>query len=210
MKTRFVEEPFGDRITPDVPPPYSPDRPSDIERGLKYRQRFPAGTVPVEVEVLSVYDSRPINASDFNIFTPQDGIFSDFNETTRVLSFTVPAGHICVIRQLSWMALRESGHLLPWLFQGETQAPTWRLVINGNVPPGLALNANEISGIYGTINVFEIADESQIVEFLFINRYSSSPLHAHAHVYGNMLKKRGVHAPYEIAHDGHAAVKKNI
>src|SRR5262245_50792115 len=58
-------------------------------------EQTPLGSPPKPVDVRSVYDTRPINAFDFNI-PAFNTVVSDASSVT--VSFNVPEGFVCVLR----------------------------------------------------------------------------------------------------------------
>lgn len=56
----------------------------------------PSGPVPLAFDVRAIYDSRPINAYDFNIAVSTSGEVA--NPIT--MSFTVPNGYVCVLKRI--------------------------------------------------------------------------------------------------------------
>lgn len=209
-------EPFGDRQQPGQPRAYDPSVQADVSENLRYRGELRPGTVPVDIEVLSVFDSRPVNASDFLVLTPPGGVDLPGGFQTDVLSVTVPAGRLLVLRRVRWRVYVSAGvpgyGLIGWTYAGVSLqysfAPPWtfRLTINRNIPDALALNSiDPFQGPFGRADLFLLVDEGETVTFTRITGAGGEADRGFAEFHGTMLLKRGLPKVFEIGHEGRAA-----
>ncbi len=95
---RGQQEPFGGRETPSQPPTYDPSSQADISLAQKKYVTKP-GTVPVDANVITTFDARPINGRDFSqlIYLSSSNI-----NTNASISYTVPDGYIGILRWFSY------------------------------------------------------------------------------------------------------------
>lgn len=156
------------------------------------QEKTPLGAPPKPVDVRSVYDTRPINAFDFNI---SDSATTEASVTTQViLSFQVPEGFVCVLRNFDvWF---EPNPVI--LNKSEI---LWSLQLNGgdfpynlSIPMGIAVDRE---------TCFMIANEFNTVGVRITGAVpgASQPFatgFAFARFYGNFLLKSGLPASLEI------------
>lgn len=156
-------------------------------------QHTPIGPTPLQYDVRSTYDARPINGYDFNIaVTTNEG--SPFGAITR-LTFSVPNGLVAVVRRV--ITFMESP--IP---VGARRDVLLTLQVNGGTVPN---NQQIPVGVEqdDLVNTFFIADENNSVTALFVIAASIVALSPQpsltAHFYGNFLLKSNVPPQFEIA-----------
>lgn len=171
-------------------------RPADLDQSRLYQrsntsreemQRTPLGTPPDCYDVRSVYDTRPLNAYDFNIA----GSVS-LPYPVGIVEMTVPEGAVCVLRELSiWFEPAPPG--------SERSDNVASLLLNGADYP--YNNAIPIGDDSGRFPVFMLADEFNRVgvRVNLTNPYPSTPGTAWVLFYGQFLLKSGRPLPTEIA-----------
>lgn len=149
--------------------------------------RTPLGQPPKPVDVRSVYDTRPVNAFDFNIPATAATASTDSQAS---LFFQVPEGFICVLRNFDiWFEPTPIGL--------ERSAFLWSLQLNGGdypynigVPFGIAIDRE---------TVFMIANEFNTVGLRIAANGGSFPIGAvKCRFYGNFLLKSGLPPNLEI------------
>jgi hypothetical protein len=159
-------------------------------------QSAPLGDVPVDVDVRSVYDVRPINAYDVNLpLESQDFTYGGTaTPQVGVVTAGVPLGYVFVLRQLDHYVTPQPGttsrgEVLLTLTKNGAGVPQ-----NVNVPVG-----NESQGLFRT---FVIYDEGEIygARVLVTLPFGSPPAIAKLGVnfHGNFIRKTGRSAPLEI------------
>jgi len=149
--------------------------------------KTPLGQPPKPVDVRSVYDTRPVNAFDFNISTSAATLSTD---TQSSLFFQVPEGFVCVLRNFDiWMEPSPTGL--------ERSAFLWSLQLNGgdfpynlNVPFGVMVDRE---------TCFMIANEFNTVGLRLVANGGAFPVGSvFARFYGNFLLKSGLPPSLEI------------
>jgi hypothetical protein len=148
----------------------------------------PPGEPPIDYDVRSTFDARPINGLDFN-FTDHQPIGS---ATAWTLSVTVPKGYIAVLRGIRHFldplpaALDSTNDVLATLLVNGVQIPS-----NQDIPVGIQSDS--------LVKFFYLIDELNTMGLLLTP--SSIPLNTDAWVvfYGNLLSKTGRPLPFEIA-----------
>lgn len=151
--------------------------------------RTPLGAPPVDYDVRSVYDVRPVGAFDFNICEQQA-----FDTTTGNLTveMTVPEGLVAVLREIDvWFEPNPSGPL--------RSDYNWSLVLNGG---DVNYNTNVFFGVgINNQKVFLLANENNRIGV----RFGASSLDTFANVvgfvqfHGTFQLKSNVPLPFEIA-----------
>jgi len=184
------------------------------QRSRDMLDNLPTGAPPQQYDVRSIYDSRPINATDFNLsisnFSAENaggvwnGNFCDF-------TFTVPNGYVAVLREL------HHSFTPPPVIAGRSEV-TASFLINGalyqqpvqfaadnlgdsdlalqtvtDIPIGL--ESDDI------LQGFVIADQGQTlgVRIKVTAAIAAVEPVCHAHLYGQLLQKTGRPAQFEIA-----------
>ena len=136
------------------------------------------------VDVRSVYDARPINAFDFNIFSQ----FLNPSVSNADVTFTVPEGFVCVLRSFDiWL---DPNNALT------KNAVTWTLILQGTAFP-----YNEGIPFGGAVDreqVFLVADEFNIVGVRIAGSIITALTELNARFYGQFLPKTGLQAAQEI------------
>lgn len=149
--------------------------------------KTPLGQPPKPVDVRSVYDTRPVNAFDFNISASDATLSTD---TQASLFFQVPEGFVCVLRNFDiWMEPGPTGL--------ERSAFLWSLQLNGgdypynlNVPFGVMVDRE---------TCFMIANEFNTVGLRIVANGGVFPIGSvFARFYGNFLLKSGLPPNLEI------------
>lgn len=150
----------------------------------------PLGPVRLGYDVRSVFDSRPVNAWDFNI--PVTFAGEPSNPVT--VSFTVPNGLVAVLRRVITFledpipadVLRKDVLLTLLLNQGVVPN-------NESIPVGVEQD--------GLVNCFVVADQGSVLSARFV---VSAAIIAQApdfvaHFYGTFLQKTSIPPQFEIA-----------
>jgi hypothetical protein len=165
----------------------SPDM-RDMEGALA---RAPIGEPPADFDVRSVYDSRPVQGYDFNI-TVSASVSGSVPYTTD-LTFVVPKGLICVLRQIhhffvSPPVIASRADVLLSVRVNNADFP-----FNKNIPVGVT--SDDIA------KHFIVADEFSRVTARFVTNVEVviELAQIYAQFYGNFLVKTGLPAPFEIA-----------
>lgn len=155
----------------------------------------PLGEPPVDVDIRSVYDVRPIQAFDFNttvIATSGGGSASSFGILTT--QFTVPLGYVAVVRK--WHTSFTSpqppityrGQVLMTIRSNNADLPN-----NVDIPVGLESDF---------VESFFIVDEGGLIGARFDIANPGTPSVAafdvNCHIYGNLIRKTGRAANLEI------------
>lgn len=149
--------------------------------------KTPIGAPPKPVDVRSVWDTRPINAFDFNIPV---SLSAPSTGTEAVLEFTVPEGFVCVLRNFDiWFEPNPVG-----LNRSDT---TWSLQLNGGDYPynigvwfGVAIDRE---------TCFMVANEFNTVGLRIVHAAGFvTPGSIFARFYGNFLQKSGLPPSLEI------------
>jgi hypothetical protein len=152
--------------------------------------RAPAGEPGVGSDVRSVYDSRPVNAFDFNIPVTATGGENGFGDEPLTCEFTVPLGFVLVLRRIH----HYSDNLPPLPSRGDVVATLLRdgaaVPYNEDIPVGVESD--------DLMHFFQVYDENAKVGVRF-SYASSTPDDVTAHFYGNLLPKTGRPANEEIA-----------
>lgn len=185
--------------------------PADIQAGKAATDqvaRTGVGSPSIDYQVRSVYDSRPVNGRDFNLwFTPGFNTIPLADLGTLLKCWQVPRGMVAVLRGVTVIQAPQVGEL-------EVVDGTLRIQIDGvtKEPPTVRLgpslgsftelaqsNIPYYSGV--TIETFLIADENLFVGAA-IDPVTSVPLDAGSFLlgfHGQFLQKTGVPAQFQIA-----------
>lgn len=150
------------------------------------------GSPPSDYGVRSVYDSRPVNATDFNVFTTMS--LGCGGSPFVPSGFVVPQGYVAVWRKAyAWME--------PPLALSTLSDVLFSFAINGadvqynaNIPIGIGSNSVPL-------DCFIIADNFQTLSGKFYTSAFSGEGSATANIrlYGNLLQKSGRPSIFEIA-----------
>lgn len=172
----------------DVPPDVASAEAARIAQSLA-----PIGSPNVEAGVRSVYDSRPINGGDFNVYsstsTPQCG-----GTTYIPAGFTVPQGYVAILKLTdAWMEP-------PKVLTNRSQVTVSLQVNGGLVNQNVDIAMGNDTGDR-PVSSFVIADEGQVVTARIIdvgNTWGAAGK-ANIRLYGNLLLKTGRPANLEVA-----------
>lgn len=169
----------------------------------------PLGTPSLDFDVRSIYDSRPVNTRDFNLW------FEALTDSTPVdlavffRCFAVPVGYVAVVREVT-VLFNTAGSLGTTPFDG-----TLALALDGNfydpmdviVGPAIGTPETEVAAV-GAIpwrsgeatKTFMVADQSQFVG-IFLGIEGNPVITGGIYVgfYGNFLQKTNVPANFQIA-----------
>lgn len=151
--------------------------------------RTPLGSPPVDYDVRSVYDVRPVAAFDFNI---ANSLQFDSLGTARIVEMTVPEGLICVLREIDlWFEPIPVGSVKSDF--------SWSLTLNGGDVPYNLLNPFGIA--VDKEKVFLLADEFNRVGVRFTAATVGSLVSIFGFVrfHGTFQLKTTVPLPFEIA-----------
>lgn len=150
----------------------------------------PIGTVPLAYDVRAIYDSRPINAYDFNIPVSASGELT--NPIT--ISFTVPNGYVCVLKRVITFiedpipSPAKRSDVLLTLLLNQGVVPN-----NENIPIGVEQDS--------LVNCFVIADQGSVLSARLT--VSAAVLAGSStywvQFYGQFLQKTNIPASFEIA-----------
>lgn len=150
----------------------------------------PIGPIPFAFDVRAIFDSRPINAFDFNITQSTSGEIANPVQ----VSFTVPNGYVAVLKRVITFlenpipasVLRSDVLLTLLLNQGVVPN-------NERIPVGVDQDS--------LVNCFLIADQGSVITARFtVSAAILALLPTYtAHFYGNLLQKTNIPAPFEIA-----------
>lgn len=150
--------------------------------------RTPLGAPPVDYDVRSVYDVRPIAAFDFNICNQKT--FDSL--TPKLIEMTVPPGFVCVLRKIDlWFEPNPIGSL--------RSNYNWSLALNG---ANVNYNENVFFGVaVDDEDVFLLADENNRVGVRFSGTTVANleTIVGFVRFYGTFQLKTEVPLPFEIA-----------
>lgn len=175
----------------------------------------PLGTPPLDFDVRSIYDSRPVNTRDFNLWFHGTlggghGVTFDFNVFNRC--FEVPPGFVAVVREITF--LWDPVTVLTHPYDG-----TYKALIDGNTfdPMDVVVGPDIGSGPSSVVadltipwrsgeptKTFMIADQGQFVGVQVAIAETlpfpfTEPTRFHVGFYGNFLQKTNVPANFQIA-----------
>jgi hypothetical protein len=156
----------------------------------------PLGEPPVDVDVRSVYDVRPIGAFDVNLpLTSADSlrhIDEDVNLSVTVVQ-AVPLGYVFVLRKLSTYF---SGNIPPIVFRSDALVTLMRnqgdVQFNTNIPIGVEQTDLDLFIIYDEGEQFGARVNLSAITVDFPASFLGCVF------YGNFLRKTGRPAPQEI------------
>lgn len=169
------------------------------------------GSPKIDYSVRSVFDSRPVNAIEFNLWFgvewPSAPDFADFS--ALVQSFYVPAGYVACLRRVDIVAEVDGNSMTP--YDGTCEIMVNNAVMDPlQVPPGpVASNGSSASqepGIVfllpGSIDTFILADEnlSVGVRLTFVDSGLLRPS-LRVGFHGSFLLKTGVPAQFQAANE---------
>jgi len=162
-----------------------------VAPGGESHEGLPLGTPPVDYDVRSVYDVRPIGAYDFNILT-QVAVGS--GATAFIADFQVPSGFVCVLREVEAFFDTAPADVTNYI-DGRVTFTRDKVdyVHNQLIPMGPHSRI---------IKTFLLADEFQMVGAKFSLGSGAQPSFSeifYALMYGNFIPKLGRPYPYEIA-----------
>jgi hypothetical protein len=182
-----------------------PQLPATPEAGIAERQigerqqalaRAPSGEPPIDVDVRSVYDVRPINAYDANIPLESDSFTYGGTTTPQVgeVITSVPLGYVFVLRQLDHYLRPEPGvtsrgEVLLTLTKNSAAVPQ-----NVDVPVGA-----DSQGLFRTFVVYDEGEQfgARVTVTLPSGSAAGSSVLG-VNFYGNFVRKTGRPAPLEI------------
>jgi hypothetical protein len=162
----------------------------------------PPGEPPVDYDVRSVFDSRPVNARDFNVSANANGTVSGSGAIVfPVINFQTPLGWRFVVLGWEITFAPSIASLGPSLFQ----ATTVNLLGGGSVAD--PFNTGIVIGPNGTgaeiIKSFMIVEEQTLFGIQIVNVDTTLSIGTHAtaivSIYGNALPVTDVQLPYSIA-----------
>lgn len=199
------ERPFPGLITPeslqagqeftDRDPQYPASRITTNYRGegklQSDMQAAPLGEPPVDVDVRSVYDVRPIQAFDFNVTI--SGVITSGSETTPAVvnAFNVPTGYVAVVRAYN--------HCTDPIFPAVTRHDLLMTLQSNNadVPNNIDIPVGPDS--QDLVRCFFIVDEGGTFGARFLSSIAvATPYNVFVTVYGNFIRKTGRAANLEI------------
>jgi hypothetical protein len=149
---------------------------------------IPPGELPVDVDVRSVFDVRPVNSYDVNMV----GSVEVAEDNVGAVDFTVPTGYVLVVRRI----LFSFDEPIPPFAQKSDVLLTLKVnngvvQYNSGIPVGLDSDSDPV-------RTFFIADENDLVTvaFAFSENIGTT---VWVQLYGNLVRKTGRPAPHEIA-----------
>lgn len=177
------------QLPPDVN--LVPDDTRQLGNAMAAFDRAPLGEPPIDFTVRSVFDSRPIQGYDFNVTSST--IVSGSIPFTTLVSFIVPTGLVCVLRQLHHFftvppVIASRADVLLSLQVNGADVPN-----NTSIPVGVA--SDDI------VKCFVIADENTQVTAKFVTNVDVlvEAVSIFVQFYGNFLLKTGRPSIMEIA-----------
>lgn len=205
-----TQKPFGDMVTPasyeaggefiDREPVWPPSKfpqdftaPGELQNNL---ENTPLGEPPIDVDVRSTYDVRPIQAFDVNLNLESATELAQGGEGTNLTTLVfnpVPLGYVFVLRSLSPFFF---GVLPPVIFRNDATITLLRnraeVPYNIRVPVGL--DATDLT----TFIIYDEGEEFGARLNLAATIASFSGAFFGCVFYGNFLRKTGRPAPQEI------------
>lgn len=168
---------------------------ADMARVAKHADsasQTPLGEPSLDFTVRAVYDSRFPNTQDFNIAVEHVGESGD--ESFVILSFQVPQGMVCVLRELHhWFETT-----VPFVQRSDVlmslQINNVNVQYNQNIPVGVESDV--------LVKSFVIADENQTVGIRLDFSSALTDPTVWALFYGNFIAKTGRALAFEIANPG--------
>lgn len=148
----------------------------------------PPGEPPIDYDVRSVFDSRPINGIDFN-FTDSAGISS---ATAWTVNVEVPEGYVAVLRGARHFlnpapaTLTSRSDVLATLLVNEIQQPS-----NRDIPVGV--QSDDI------MRFFVLIDELNTMGITFTSSATITSSTGYVTFFGNLISKTGRPVPFEVA-----------
>jgi hypothetical protein len=157
--------------------------------------RTPLGSPPVDYDVRSVYDVRPVAAFDFNVISSQS---SSGPGSQLFVEMIVPDGLVAVFRAADM-----------WF----EPIPPSIGALRSNYVYSLALNRSDYPNNFGFMGIaiddekfFMLADEGNSIGFNFYGLFNSTT--AYVRFRGTFQLKSEVPLPFEIANPTHRATLK--
>lgn len=159
----------------------------------------PEGSPGYDVGVQSVFDTRPINATDFIAAT--NGYVSIDSPNYTALTYIVPQGKVAIIRGIRWSERVNSGTILEGFGLGTADFITV-LAIDGSVPTDLVHDGVSIfQGVNSDWQYFHtVAGPGQVVTVKLVNSFPSNggSYWGHAEIRGNLILTTGLPYPFEV------------
>lgn len=153
----------------------------------------PPGEPPSDFDVRSIYDSRPVNAYDFNLVGNSGEIAAGPNSATVL--FTVPNGFVAIPRK--WIIWYEPGVV----FTSPSDSLATIITSGADLPYNADIPIDDYTD--SPLETFYVVNENQ--EFGVRIAYSDAvPANTiiFVHVYGNLLPKVGAVAPqFQVANE---------
>lgn len=162
----------------------------DLQRARDEFERSPIGAPPIDYDVRSIFDSRPVNGFDFNIV--ESGDIGGGEPGGVLVEMTVPEGYVAVLRSISM-----------WFEPNPQSAPN-----RSNVLASLYLNGGPFNynvdlpvGVeIDTVPFFMIADEfNRIGWAVTLPDDPVDDVTCYVHFHGNLILKSGRPAVFEVA-----------
>lgn len=159
--------------------------------------RVPLGTPPVDFDVRSTFDVRPVNGTDFTFSATSQPTAIGESGATWSFEFSVPNGFVAVVRWFQFWAGSPTG--------SNTEIKDWVASLQRN---GVDFAYN--TGIYiGPVSermpCFMLVDELNTFGVFVTNATIDGAPDAYLNIHGNLLIKTGRAFPYEIANPVGAA-----
>lgn len=155
--------------------------------------------VPYGIKTQSVFDSRPINATDFNVKTR--ALLAPYQGEATVLFakavFTPPNGFIAILRNIEFSLLSSAG--TPFIPVSALNGVTLQVKINGIVQPYFV---DDIAyDTYEKIDSFVVVPQNSELEVNVIYDWATDltgPSFGLVHLYGNVIMDTGLPANYLV------------
>ena len=191
----------GDYI-PSLTPAEALGVPGDIAEQARIARALPGvvGLSPgYNIDVQSVFDTRPVNATDFHVST--NGFVAADLANTLLLSYTVPNGKIALIRGIRWQFTMSAPNSISGIPDDSAVSGRQKAIIlqiNGNTPADLI--DNNIPAFQGVgsnwQDIFIVVGPSQLIEV--VSAIGDTSVFGHAEIRGTLLLSRGLPYPFEI------------
>lgn len=196
-KKRAYYVPPGSDVPPDIV------KQSEINKQIS---GLPQGSPGYDVSVQSVFDTRPINATDF--IASSNGFVDACSVADILLSYTIPEGRVAIIRGIRWMFALNAGAGIVIANVPPEQSPVSvlnqiLLKINGVVPDSLINNnISAFQGIGMEWQTFHtVAGPGQVITAHVKNvepQCNGGSVVCHVEIRGNLILTSGLPYPFEV------------
>jgi len=203
MKKLYNDDILGEKGDVAIHPPATNRiRPGIFERNALRDAQKEIGVIPLEYEVRSTFNTRPINASD--VLIP---LTNDYSFPTSTVSFTVPAQTVFIMDKIIIDL-----SITPALIVSPADLLLAIFVNNGKIPGTFnsGVNGIQVGNMLGvTIPLYTIVAPEELITVNLITTLGASPVGTlaityHVHLGGTFMQYQGRSKNFEIA----TAIKK--